>query len=272
MIPHFYESIPGWFNFQDIYREAVERARDGAVFVEVGTWLGRSAAFMATEIANSGKRIKFYCVDTWKGSPAPQYQSVARELEQRGRSVYEEFLINMTRGGLVLGGHFNTMISDSVEAAKAFEDGSLDFVFIDGAHDFHSVSRDVQAWLPKVAVNGLIGGHDANCPGLMNAVKQWIEGVDIFYKGTSWYWRRAARDQCPALADRGGVPDRSLEEWTPADYARRLHLQGFANSAAAALTRAPVPPTPPDRYIAKWGGPPGAETFDFPYGITTKDW
>ena len=36
--------------------------------MEVGSFLGKSAVFMAVEIINSGKRIKFDCIDHWKGS------------------------------------------------------------------------------------------------------------------------------------------------------------------------------------------------------------
>jgi len=262
MIPHFYESIPGWFNFQDLYREAVARASDGDVFVEVGSWLGRSTAFMATEIANSGKRILFYAVDTWKGSPAPQYQEV---VAQHGGSVYAAFIENMHRGGLALGQHFNTIMSTSVDAAKTFEDGTLAFVFIDGAHEFHSVSEDVRAWLPKVRIGGNIGGHDANCPGLMNAVKQWIRPAEIDYRGTSWLYCRAWYEWHEVSLN-AGVIDESLEEWQDVDYQRRLTLLGRS------AVEKPIPPTPPDRYIAKWGGPPGHETFEIPYNISTADW
>jgi predicted O-methyltransferase YrrM len=48
----------------------------------------------------------------------------------------------------------------SVEAAKGFDDGSLDFVYIDGAHDFSNVVNDLAAWTPKVKKGGLICGHD----------------------------------------------------------------------------------------------------------------
>mgnify|MGYP003349871615 CR=1 FL=1 len=68
---HFYENIgpENWFNYQDLYRMVVEKYPSGSHFIEVGSWKGRSSAFMAVEIINSGKNIKFDCVDTWEGSP-----------------------------------------------------------------------------------------------------------------------------------------------------------------------------------------------------------
>ena len=48
----------------------------------------------------------------------------------------------------------------SVRAAERFEDGSLSFVFIDGAHEHGAVAQDLEAWWPKVAVGGIFAGHD----------------------------------------------------------------------------------------------------------------
>ena len=62
---HFYQNIQGWFSFAGIYSDQVKLAQDGAHFVEVGAWLGKSTAFMGVEIINSGKKIKFDVIDIW---------------------------------------------------------------------------------------------------------------------------------------------------------------------------------------------------------------
>lgn len=49
---------------------------------------------------------------------------------------------------------------DSISASKRFKNNSLDFVFIDAAHDYESVKADILAWLPKVKNNGILAGHD----------------------------------------------------------------------------------------------------------------
>lgn len=49
----------------------------------------------------------------------------------------------------------------SMDAVKDFEDGSLDFVYIDGAHDFKNVADDICEWSKKVKRNGgIVYGHD----------------------------------------------------------------------------------------------------------------
>ncbi len=48
----------------------------------------------------------------------------------------------------------------SMEALDDFEDGSLDFVYIDGNHQFAYVAEDIYHWAIKVRKGGIICGHD----------------------------------------------------------------------------------------------------------------
>lgn len=48
----------------------------------------------------------------------------------------------------------------SVETAQNFDDNVLDFVYIDGNHDFAHVVADIAAWSPKVRKGGVVSGHD----------------------------------------------------------------------------------------------------------------
>jgi SAM-dependent methyltransferase len=41
-----------------------------------------------------------------------------------------------------------------------FEDKSLDFVFIDGNHDFRHTTNDIDRWSRKVKPGGIVYGHD----------------------------------------------------------------------------------------------------------------
>ena len=54
-----------------------------------------------------------------------------------------------------------TMIEKfSVEAAMQVPDNSLDFVYIDGNHEFSYVTSDIHVWRKKVKKGGIISGHD----------------------------------------------------------------------------------------------------------------
>ena len=48
----------------------------------------------------------------------------------------------------------------SLNGSGRFEDGALDFVYIDGNHAVDPVRDDIMAWWPKVKIGGIVGGHD----------------------------------------------------------------------------------------------------------------
>lgn len=150
-----------WFSFPNLYSKMVEKFPSGSKFVEVGSWKGKSSAYMAVEIANSNKEIDFYCVDTWKGSVEHQEYSELSEL-------YNIFIDNMKS---VEPYYFPLKIT-SLSAASKFRDKSLDFVFIDASHEYEDVKADILAWLPKVKVGGILAGHDYYVTGT-----DWHPGV-----------------------------------------------------------------------------------------------
>jgi hypothetical protein len=171
---HFYETIPGWFDFDDIYNALVNNAVDGAHFVEVGSWKGRSAAYMCVEIANSNKKIKFDCVDIWNGAGQPgEYDSDQSVIDQ---SLYLDFISNMKPVE-----HFYTAVREwSDQAALLYQDRSLDFVFIDAGHSYENVAADIKAWLPKLKQGGYLGGHDyTHAPGVFRAVNENFKNFSV---------------------------------------------------------------------------------------------
>lgn len=60
----------------------------------------------------------------------------------------------------------------SVEAAKDFEDMSLDAVYIDAEHDFESVRADIKAWRPKLKFGGVLSGHDFYLPYIKKLLEE----------------------------------------------------------------------------------------------------
>lgn len=169
--------IPGWFTpcMQQIYNEQLDSfGYNSAVIVEVGSWLGRSTSYMASEIKRRLKPAKFYAVDTWKGSA--NEEAMQATLQEHGGDIYDQFMRNMARTGVY--DYITPIRKTSVEAAKDFADGSVSFCFIDGDHSYKAVRDDILAWLPKVHYNSCMAGHDIDRPGVRQAV------MEIF--GTSY--------------------------------------------------------------------------------------
>jgi SAM-dependent methyltransferase len=151
---HFYQNIgEDWFSYPQLYKRIVDNSQDGSHVVEVGSWKGRSAAFMSVEIINSNKKIKFDCVDTWKGSIEHETYDVITE-----EKLYDVFLSNIEPVKHII----NPIRMTSIEASKLYKDNSLDFVFIDASHEYEDVKADILSWLPKVKIGGILAGHDYN--------------------------------------------------------------------------------------------------------------
>lgn len=176
--PSQYQTIYGYFSFQEIYKHICHKFPNGRG-VEVGTWLGKSACYMAELIKGNGYNLKFYGVDTFLGEiNAVDQQDIVKK---EGGSIYKKFLENM-RDAKVL--DFVTPLQMTSEFASAlFEDESLDFVFIDSSHEYNDVLFDLTIWYPKIKKSGIIAGHDY-LPFQPNTV---AEAVATFFKGKEVY-------------------------------------------------------------------------------------
>lgn len=182
---HFYHQIPGWFSFAGVYADAVKAApKAGAVFVEVGAWKGRSAAFMAVEIANSGKAIDFFVVDTWLGSDEPAHHA---DPDVRAGRLFEVFRRNTAPVERLI----KPIRATSVEAAARFEPASVDFLLLDGDHTLEGVRADLDAWLPKMKPGAVLAGDDWNWSGVHTAVRERFgEGkIEVLGEGKGRHWR-----------------------------------------------------------------------------------
>ena len=144
--PQFGEN---WFTYPNLYKEMVRKYSNNAKFIEVGAWKGKSAAYMAVEIANSDKDIIFYVVDTWEGS-------IEHKEKPEFSQLYAIFLDNMKP----VEKYYISMKMTSLEASSKFDDNSIDFIFIDASHEYTDVINDLKAWYPKLKSGGILAGHD----------------------------------------------------------------------------------------------------------------
>jgi len=177
---HFFKNIEGWCDFYDLYADMVKKHADGAHFVEVGSWKGHSASFMAVEIANSGKNIRLDVVDimTEEAPPVFRKDRVALFLER-----HEEIKRNLSPVPWV-----NIIPKSSEAAASMYSDGMLDFVYVDADHHYENVCKDIMAWIPKLKKGGIMAGHDYhNYEGVRRAVNQLLPGFQLVSQN-SWMY------------------------------------------------------------------------------------
>jgi beta-1,4-mannosyl-glycoprotein beta-1,4-N-acetylglucosaminyltransferase len=186
LIAPYADTVEGWFGLDDMsfYTFAYDQLPANCHIVEIGSWKGRSSSHMAVMIANGSKQIKFDCVDTWEGSEEHQANAKFEDPDVLSNKLYNVFLKNMKP----VEGYFNPVRASSLDAAKQYADGSLDFVFIDAAHDYDNVKADILAWAPKVKSGGILSGHDYPFPDVERAVSELIGPVNVI--GRCWYIKK----------------------------------------------------------------------------------
>lgn len=174
MIKHYYFTVPGWFVQENLFTQMVSSCNDVDEyhFVEIGSWKGKSSTYMGVEIINSGKRIKFDCIDTWDGSE--EHLDINNDsyepLLEIPDGLYNDFIKHIEPVKSVI----NPKRMTSVDASKLYNDNSLDFIFIDAAHDYYSVKDDVEHWFPKLKIGGYISGDDYAWPSVSSAVNEFF--------------------------------------------------------------------------------------------------
>lgn len=134
---------------------------------EIGVWEGGFAEKLCAQ--NHG--LELLCVDPWNSQPDyKEGKNDPARMEQAyhtARETLKPFPCTFLR-------------MTSAEAATHVEDGSLDFVFIDGNHLYEHVLRDLQLWVPKVRKAGVVAGHDYTSGKKTKSFIQVKPAVDKF--------------------------------------------------------------------------------------------
>lgn len=155
---------------------------------EVGVFRGAFSKYMLDTIPN----LKLHCVDCW--------QPVGRRTERRQRRYLAQ-----ARSALRpyrRSGQAHLIRKWSMDAVRGFEDESLDYVYIDGNHNFDYVMQDIIEWSKKVRKGGIVSGHDFHKDKgkVILAVRTYVEAhrinpwfvLDDEVPGrkskNSWFW------------------------------------------------------------------------------------
>lgn len=167
----------------------------GQAGFKVGAEIGVRKGHYSKVLCEKIKGLKIYCVDPWASyrnrRPTQEQADAIFETAKSYLKDYDAVFVRKT----------------SLAAVDDFEDGSLDFVYIDGMHEFDYVMTDIICWTPKVRIGGIVAGHDyvdGFACGVVNAVRaytyahhitEWYLTYDV--KGeempvNSWFWVRQA--------------------------------------------------------------------------------
>ena len=153
--------------------------------IEVGTWLGASARFMASLLPADGK---LYAVDHFLGSAEILLES--HPDRNKVATMYQQFLSNVIHTNLTH--KIIPVRMSSLEAAQALN-VHADLIYIDASHDEESVYNDILAWYPKLNLHGVMCGDDYGGGGDQLPIKRAVHraatalGVNVKVAG-GWFW------------------------------------------------------------------------------------
>ena len=85
---------------------------------------------------------------------------------------------------------------NSAEAVNDFPKYSLDFVYIDGSHEFGHIAMDLHLWTSRVKKGGIIAGHDYYSTTGNRGLRQVGMVVDAFVEANDFdsFWVLGTKD------------------------------------------------------------------------------
>jgi hypothetical protein len=145
--------------------------------VEVGVAFGENAEI----ILDSCEISQLILVDPWNYVPNENPKGFADAIKDwSGCYLYCEDKLRRFGDRAVM-----TRLS-SVQGARAFQNNSLDFVYIDANHMRPYIDNDLNAWFDKVKKGGIFGGHDYHNVNTENYQCNVKDAVDEFFSQTNY--------------------------------------------------------------------------------------
>jgi predicted O-methyltransferase YrrM len=170
----------GWGSVHPFFDAAVDIVKPELI-VEVGTWKGLSAINMAGLQRAAGVNGVVLCVDTWLGStehvvePKTSWSTASLRRRHGYPQLFYTFMANV-----IAAGHRDRIIpipNTSETAAHLLSHYGLKagVIYIDGAHEEAPVRRDIDAYWPLLADDGIMILDDyISWPGVTAAIDAFV--------------------------------------------------------------------------------------------------
>jgi hypothetical protein len=173
MLPSGKEEIfknipPGWMSIPELTWLSDQAAKHRRI-VELGSYLGRSTVVMARSTPG-----EVWAIDDFKGVRDTQFFNTDVPILS---DTFSQFVANVQSLPVksIRADHADyTAIPLEWLRGQAAE--KPDMVFIDGSHEYPDVKRDILAWQSRLAPGGLLCGHDADWPGVRQAIDELLPG------------------------------------------------------------------------------------------------
>jgi predicted O-methyltransferase YrrM len=167
VITEMMKDVGGWFTIKEgmaFYNHAKNVKGEG-VIVEIGSWQGKSTICLGMG-SLAGSKVPVYAID-------PHIGSSEHHAGEQKVWTFDTFKKNIETHGVTQ--VVRPIVKMSWDAVGDVNE-KIEFLFIDGAHDYDSVKKDIADWVPKLIDGGIVCFHDSDWPGVMQALKE-----DIYY-------------------------------------------------------------------------------------------
>ena len=153
----------------------------------VGAEIGVEQGYYSEVLCRANPDLHLYCVDPWV-----TYTRYADHVSQSKLDRYYAEAIERLKPY-----HCVVLRVYSLQAVREFESDSLDFVYIDGNHEFEFVVNDIIGWHKVVRPGGIISGHDYRrdkADRIPFHVKQAVQAYTDAYRIRPWFVLRGDKD------------------------------------------------------------------------------
>jgi predicted O-methyltransferase YrrM len=176
------EAIAGWLSRVETHllvsvTNALIRNCPDPTIVEVGSYCGRSTVALASVAKTLASAARIYAVDPHEG----RLGALDREIEFFPASR-DTLISNLETAGV---SHFVTLLECS--SSNVVWDKKIDFLLVDGLHDYFHVASDFHRFEPWLAPISIVAFHDyaSYFPGVVAFVNELLADSQFACIGTS---------------------------------------------------------------------------------------
>ncbi len=181
-INYYLDKFFGLETIRVMPREAIKYAKKyfknkKIIVVEIGVFRGKNSK----NILKSFNISKIYLVD-----PYINYVDCESNLNDMNIKIAEE------EAKKRLGKFSNKIVwvKEFSENAMKKIPSNIDFIYVDGNHEYEYVKKDLELYWKKLKKGGVLSGHDIQCLGVSKAVLEFAEKnkLDVHFGDRRDWW------------------------------------------------------------------------------------
>jgi predicted O-methyltransferase YrrM len=162
-------------NFEKGLRVLASYLPKNTVMAEIGSYTGESTSIFL----DSGNIKTLYAIDPWtQWSWEQEYDATCYTNFEQVENLFDK---------RVKGDPRLVKLKMTINEAKEYMPPQLDFIYIDGNHDYEPVKNDIIESLKLIKPGGIIAGHDYVWGGVKRAVDELLGEVDFYFIDDSWF-------------------------------------------------------------------------------------